>query len=106
MYSIHYFVLLNNWACWAVSGNGLFKVSGKNKQKNAANKHASENIINGVLNEPIVALSTFIWGAHTPPSLANATLNPTPVLRIGVGYNSDVYIMNVAWAAPIAYLAI
>jgi hypothetical protein len=99
-------VLLNCCACCAFSGRGLFKVSGKNKQKKADNIHANENIINGVLNEPIVAFSTFICGAHTPPNLARATLIPTPVLRKGVGYNSDVYIIKVACAAPMEYFAI
>ncbi|RNA33206.1 hypothetical protein BpHYR1_037593 [Brachionus plicatilis] len=45
--------------------------------------------------EPSVELRTLIWGAHTPPMRAKATLRPIPVLLIGVGYNSDVNIIHV-----------
>lgn len=73
-----------------VSGKDLFRVSGRKRQKKALRSERMEKIMKGVLKSPTVLFNTLSCGAQTPPSLAMATLMPTPVLLIDVGYNSAV----------------
>lgn len=87
---VYFLLRLSKVACSVVSGNDLFRVSGRKRQKKALRSDSMEKIMKGVLKSPTVLLITLSCGAQTPPSLALATLMPTPVLRIEVGYNSAV----------------